>query len=429
MSKLSNDKKLKYTKDISEGYISIKPQDAYPSQYILEDHRKEWEEGSAIAPELIEANLKSIAPHQEALNPWEEEDIPESYYILYPLADEDDRRNDGRIRNPDLKRIRSPHVAGGGWYSNGFNLLTGERSNWGTYKPNTPRWDFEKGKYRKYEHPNGVPTQPYIPAVPIAIADWWLSQYEGWKEFKESYQGDEEFMAWAFTLTHPEVPINITEGNKKVNSLLTHKGMTVGVTGIWNWIDSEAPRHWNPETKTSYREKILTHLLTPLCCEGREFNLLFDEDPKPKTQKDVRKAAIALGDAIASYGCEVFIGCWDSEKGKGIDDAIATYGSEFLEEIKYYDLEGYRMLGTIKAQQELNSLTYPINLRLNTPRLPDLTDKIPDSGIIAIKSAKGSGKSWQIKEMIKLWEAKGKQVISITPRIALGRGFNNLKSL
>jgi len=386
---------------------------------IFPHHRQEWE-ASAIAPELIELNLRTIPAHQEALNPWEEEDIPEAYYLLYPKSDDTDRQNTGRVRDKELRRIRSPHIVGGGWFSSGYDLRTGKRSTWGTYKPDTPRWDANKGKYQKYEHPAGVPTETHVPAIPLFIADQWLGQYDGWQQFKENYQGEKDFTAWAFMLERPDIPLNITEGNKKTNSLVTHYGMTIGLVGIWNWKDQDAPRHFREDGST-YREPIITRYLNPFLTEGRRVNIWFDEDEKPKTRKDVRKASLALGEAIEKLGCEVNVACWDSENAKGIDDAIASHGTEFLEKIQWYDLDAYRNRGVVDSQHELNSLTHPIDLRLDAPRLPDLKDSLPDRGIIALKSAKGTGKSWQIKEIIKDSKAKGKAIISITPRIALGR--------
>ena len=52
-------------------------------------------------------------------------------------------------------------------------------------------------------------------------------------------------------------------------------------------------------------------------------------------------------------------------------------------------------------QKKLHSLTYPADLICNSfnKYLPDLVGKIPTSGIIALKSPKGSGKSTQIKKI------------------------------
>ena len=74
------------------------------------------------------------------------------------------------------------------------------------------------------------------------------------------------------------------------------------------------------------------------------------------------------------------------------------------------------------AQRKLNTLTYPIDITLHQEYLPqELIDQIPQSGIINLKARKGGGKSTLIKHRIALWKRQKRPVISITPRIALGR--------
>lgn len=75
-----------------------------------------------------------------------------------------------------------------------------------------------------------------------------------------------------------------------------------------------------------------------------------------------------------------------------------------------------------KAQRSLNSLTYPIDIALHQKFLPEkLIDQIPQSGIINLKARKGGGKSTLLKRLIALWKRQERPVVSITPRIALGR--------
>ncbi len=80
----------------------------------------------------------------------------------------------------------------------------------------------------------------------------------------------------------------------------------------------------------------------------------------------------------------------------------------------------------INAQRKLNNFTYPVDLLLNTKYLPDLValtkqEVIPEKGILNLKSHKGGGKSTQLKHLIAYYKAKGKNIVSIVPRIALGR--------
>lgn len=168
------------------------------ANFIYPHHRQEWQE-SAIAPSLIEANLRSLK-----VEPYGARD--EALEFLYDL-DEIKRDNTGRVSGAFLRKHN--YLNDGGWVSCGFNLHTGQRSDWGSFKPDNPKFDPEKGKPRKYEHPMGRKTEPHVPGIPLEIADLWLSDFEGWQEFKESYQGDPLFTAWAFVLKHPEVPLNL----------------------------------------------------------------------------------------------------------------------------------------------------------------------------------------------------------------------------
>ena len=75
-----------------------------------------------------------------------------------------------------------------------------------------------------------------------------------------------------------------------------------------------------------------------------------------------------------------------------------------------------------KAQAKLNSLTYKPDILLHEEYLPpDLWSKLPETGIVNLKARKGGGKSTLIKEIIKQCKAQGRRVLSVTPRIALGR--------
>ena len=77
--------------------------------------------------------------------------------------------------------------------------------------------------------------------------------------------------------------------------------------------------------------------------------------------------------------------------------------------------------------RETHRLSYKIDHRLHTPRLPDLTDLIPWRGILNLKSAKNTGKSYQVRKMIETAKQEGKKIISITPRIALERSSTPTK--
>jgi hypothetical protein len=107
------------------------------------------------------------------------------------------------------------------------------------------------------------------------------------------------------------------------------------------------------------------------------------------------------------------IQAWDEEQEK-----IAQAQEKERERQRKQDYA----LRVVKAQKKLNNLTYPVNILLNDKYLPnDLIDRIPYSGIVNLKARKGGGKSTLIKRLIARWKSQKRPLISITPRIALGR--------
>jgi energy-coupling factor transporter ATP-binding protein EcfA2 len=79
-----------------------------------------------------------------------------------------------------------------------------------------------------------------------------------------------------------------------------------------------------------------------------------------------------------------------------------------------------------EKQHKLNTLSYKADILINQPKFPTLTElqqikPLLTEGILTILGATGSGKSTLIKALKQLWLDQGKDIISIVPRIALGR--------
>jgi hypothetical protein len=75
-----------------------------------------------------------------------------------------------------------------------------------------------------------------------------------------------------------------------------------------------------------------------------------------------------------------------------------------------------------QVQRKLRSLSYEADIETHQRYLPnDLATQLPKSGLIGIKAPKGCGKSVLLKKVITLAKKQGIPVLSITPRIALGR--------
>lgn len=74
------------------------------------------------------------------------------------------------------------------------------------------------------------------------------------------------------------------------------------------------------------------------------------------------------------------------------------------------------------TQRQLRSLSYPSDILINERYFPrELAKQLPKSGLFGIVGGKGVGKSVLLKEIIKLAKEQGIIILSITPRIALGR--------
>jgi hypothetical protein len=97
------------------------------------NHLEEWRQ-SCVDDQLIRLNVSPLMG-----------DAP-AQHLLY--AEALSRRNDGRLAEGLLQRYA--HVANGGWWCSGIDLLSGETDLWGCFKPDRPRQNFENSKLIKY---------------------------------------------------------------------------------------------------------------------------------------------------------------------------------------------------------------------------------------------------------------------------------------
>jgi hypothetical protein len=94
---------------------------------VRASHFQEWR-SSAVDPEIVQLNVESLSGDAayEAL--------------LYGLPNTA-RTNTGRLSSGWLKKYS--HLEDGGWFCSGVDVLTGQPSRWGCFKPNTPRIDLD----------------------------------------------------------------------------------------------------------------------------------------------------------------------------------------------------------------------------------------------------------------------------------------------
>jgi len=189
---------------------------------------------------------------------------------------------------------------------------------------------------------------------------------------------------WQWLEQHPEIPIVFSEGGKKSLCLLSRGYIAISLYGVTG----------------GYRSKdALGNPITPYLIEdvkffakpGREIILAFDQDEKPETRSKVNRALSRFGGLLVQQGCSVRVAQWDGSQGKGADDLIVNCGAEAFD-IAYdtaLPLEHWQLWNRLD-----NCLTYKPSLKLQTQDLSTLAiDDLPDQGIFAIASAKGTGKT------------------------------------
>ena len=127
----------------------------------LARHLAEWIDGSAVAPELAAANVQTLQGPD----------------VLQALAGDRLEALGGHSGQyvtaaaARLLRPLEPIAAAGGWWCSGLDPLADwAPMAWGCFKPDAPRWDQERNRARKYEHPLGAPARLFWLRLPATIA-------------------------------------------------------------------------------------------------------------------------------------------------------------------------------------------------------------------------------------------------------------------
>ena len=165
---------------------------------------------------------------------------------------------------------------------------------------------------------------------------------------------------WEWIQKHPEIPIILTEGEKKAASLLSQGFVAIALPGIWNGrVGKKDLDEWlHPD-------------LLPLAQVGRTFLICFDFETKPKTQKAVYQATCRTAKVIEAAGCLCEIALLPGPE-KGVDDLIVAAGDEALIVLEAIFQDAL----SLKAYQERwrrrqrgLSLKYRPDITLNVPYL------------------------------------------------------------
>ena len=365
------------------------------------NHDQEWL-NSQVAPEVIALNVKTLS------------DTAAYPYLLYGLPDSE-RRNDGRLRDYWLHTYQ--HLEQGGWWCSGIDVLTGEDSLWGCFKPNQPRLNAAQNKIIKYEHPPKVATELFTLKVPERL---WIDiacRYELLHTLPDAWERRHPYAFWQWVRRHPQIPIIITEGAKKAAALLTAGYVSIATSGIWNWVDAEDKRQQEKIHPFQKAKKKVNPYLKWFCQPGREFIIAFDSESKPKTQQNVAAAIKSLSKALRQEGCSTSIAVWSPE-WKGVDDYLAANGVSQLEQV--IDNRLPFSWWFLLAETQLKS----INLNLDQRYMPNLV--VPEAArLVGIKGPKGTGKTLWLSQQLAPYLHQGRKILLLSHRRQLVKELSN----
>ncbi|MEM7758113.1 MAG: plasmid replication protein, CyRepA1 family [Cyanobacteria bacterium P01_A01_bin.40] len=339
-------------------------------------HLTEWRD-SSVDKDLTTLNITSLSG------------LTTHDYLLYALPNKD-RRNDGRLRDKLLQRYQ--HLEHGGWYIAGLDPDTNwiDVMAWGRFKPDQPR-SGSNGKLVKYESPPKTPNRVTYFRVPLHLWNQVASRY-GIKRYHSPLalrlaDRTQPVNFWSWVKSCPEIPVILTEGEKKAASLLSKGYASISLPGIWGG------REPKDENKRIHRD------LLSLAQPGRTFIILFDYDQKQSTREAVYKATLATGEAIEATGAKCKVALLPGPE-KGVDDFLSARGENaevHLSRIinNAHSLEEYRWIAN-PADDEL--IRYAPDNALCIPYLPENEAIDLDApGLIGIRSGMATGKTSIVK--------------------------------
>jgi tRNA A37 threonylcarbamoyladenosine biosynthesis protein TsaE len=334
------------------------------------DELREWaeaeREGSAIDPDVWDANVKLVMPSWQA--------------PLLFLGEAIERKQ--RVKNyitAEAARLvrRYAHLEHGYW------MIYGEEGDVPYAKPYRPRIN-QDGKVIKYENPPGLPATPVLP---------WMAG-----------------VSWADVKADPRIPVAVVEGAKKAMALISFGLPAVGIRGITQWHAKDEKDPWP--------------VLVELVRGGREIYLFPDQDQKIRTRSDVYRQNLKLGVALERWGARVRLVEWDPGLGKGIDDVLAGLGARAMEWLDEA-VATARGIRELRRAADVAKARRVVLSDLGDERqvvrgfLPQV--ELRAGEILALDAPMGTGKTTRIGEMARQWIAEGGQVAVFSPLNSLGQ--------
>ncbi|WP_310424556.1 plasmid replication protein, CyRepA1 family [Chamaesiphon sp. VAR_48_metabat_135_sub] len=361
--------------------------------YLQHIHYIELVTDSNIDRALVALNFKSLQDN--------------SVYDRLFISPQIQRNNSGQVIPSWMKRYH--HCAKGGWWCGGLDPLNNwQPMEWGTFKPDFPTKNRDE-KIIKYEHPPSISTRLFCLRVTKEV---WQQTAILFKaklppEIKIT-SGGEAIGFWQWILDC-QIPIVICEGVKKAATLLTYGYPAIALPGI-----NSGYRVIRDSLGNTIERKPIPELEI-FANRRQQISICFDYEAVPHKARLLDTAIEHLGELLQRSGCNVKVMRLPGPE-KGIDDSIVARGIAIFKEVDRQSLDLEMDLARSKRHSEL---TYPANLILESRYLHRLD--LPSSGIVGIKSAKGTGKTTALIPVVAIAQEHHRPVLLLTHRIQLGR--------
>ena len=280
-------------------------------------------------------------------------------------------------------------------------------------------------KARRYYQPKGKPLEIFFPRVTVAVWKEIAAKNDlPMPEFPAVGLKGEALDFWSWVISS-DCPIIITEGEKKACCLIGCGYAAIGLPGITTGyrVTEHGETVTNPDGST-YRRAIARELheaLQPLDTAGREITTIFDDRAGDYFNSPEFKAASTLSQLFKSAIAKIAI---LPGPDKGVDDFCVAGGdvdavmlaARNIDEIQK---QFFLWLGK-ETRRKAWALTHPIAWECNQKRL-DIP--YPDSGLICVRSPKGTGKTYSLPKIVAKAQAENRKVLVLTHRIVLGRAI------
>jgi hypothetical protein len=343
--------------------------------------------------------------------------LDNNFYLLSDLAGNTKAARYGIIKSKGIYRPEGPPAYG--WISNNrFRQLGGapialeQNKSTGLWEP------------RRYHQPKGKPLDIFFARITVRV--WKLvAEKAGLSMPIFPVIGvDGEALGFWEWVKATNCPIVLTEGEKKACALISRGFAAISIPGINTGYRVTEKGDWVKKADgTEYQKAVARELqseLQALDTAERKIVILFDFCEGDYSESPEFKAATTTAKLFKSAIAKI---AQLPGPDKGADDFVVAGGdidavisaAQTIEEIQKQILKELSK----KNRQKAWALTYPIAWECNQRYLD-----IPyHSGLVGVKSPKGTGKTYDLIKLIAQTHAQGRKVLLLTHRIVLGRAI------